>query len=163
MSDYKKTGFGPVQMVLGGLGIVGGLWMILAPFVLNYGGATIIDAKTKKPVPVDLTAVTVSDIIVGVVLIALVGFALYTASNAALAKYGFYATIGVILVGVYLIAAPYIFDVLKVASYMGLDKPNTNDQLIGILSVVLGGYALQTTYLPNESGRATTSEVPTVG
>jgi hypothetical protein len=32
---------------------------------------------------------------------------------------------------------------LKVAEYLGLDKPNTNDQLMGILSVIAGGYAYQ--------------------
>src|SRR4029078_4119529 len=126
MLDYNKTSFGTLPKVLGGLGIVAGIWMILAPFVLNYSGATVLDAKTKKPVPVDLTAVTVSDIVVGVVLLALVGFALFTANNATFAKLRLYANIGVIVAGAYLIAAPYIFDLLKVASYMGLDKPNTN-------------------------------------
>ena len=162
MSDYvKKSGISLMQMVLGGAGIVGGIWMIIAPFALKYNEATVLDAKTKKPVPVDLTAVTVSDIVVGVGLIALVAFVLFTANYATLAKLRFYATIAVMVLGVYLIAVPYIFDLLKVASYMSLDKPNTNDQLIGILTVVLGGFALQLGFLPNESGRATTSEVAT--
>lgn len=153
MTDYaKRLGFNFWQLILGGLGLVGGIWLILAPFILNYGDVTILDAKTKKPVAVDLTAVTLSDIICGVLLIALVGFALVSVKNVALAKIRFYVGIAVILVGVYLIAAPYLFDLLKVAEYMGLDKPNTNDQLVGILTIVLGGFALQTTFLPNEAG-----------
>ena len=160
MKAYEKsTGLSTLKMALGGLGIIGGVWMILAPFVLNYGGATVIDAKTKKPVPADLAAVTTSDIIVGVLLIALVGFALLTANNAALAKIRFYVSIAVVAVGVYLVAAPYLFDLLKVAEYMALDKPNTNDQLIGLLTIVLGGYALQQEFFPTE---AETSEVNTV-
>ncbi len=155
MTDYaKRLGLSSWQLMLGGLGIIGGIWMILAPFILNYGGATILDAKTKKPVPADLTAVTISDIICGLLLIGLLGFILMTAKNAELARIRFYASIAVIAVGVYLIAAPYIFDLLKVAEYMGLDKPNTNDQLVGILTIVLGGFALQTTFLPNESNEA---------
>jgi len=104
MLEHSKTDFGPVQKVLGGLGLVGGVWMIVAPFALNYGGATILDAKTKKTVPVDLTAVTVSDIIVGVVLLGLVGFALVSANKLELQKYRLYANIGVIAAGVYLVA-----------------------------------------------------------
>jgi|GEM_PF-1293392 len=153
MTGYeKRLNLSPWQLTLGGLGIVGGIWLILAPFVLNYGGTTIIDAKTKKPVAVDLSAVTTSDIICGVLLVALVGFALLTANNVAMAKLRFYAGTTVILVGVYLLAAPYLFDLLKVAEYMGLDKPNTNDQLVGILTIVLGGFAFQSTFLSNESG-----------
>jgi hypothetical protein len=144
MKAYDKaTGLSPLKIALGTAGIIGGIWMILAPFVLNYGGTTVFDAKTKKQVPVDLSAVTVSDIVAGVLLIALVGFALLTANNAAMAKARFYATLAVVAVGVYLVAAPYIFDLFKVAEYMGLDKPNTNDQLIGMLTIVLGGFAGQ--------------------
>jgi hypothetical protein len=160
MTDYaKRLGLSLWQLVLGSLGIGGGIWMIMAPFILNYGGATILDAKTKKPVAVDLAAVTISDIVCGVLLIALVGFALLSARNVALAKFRFYAGIAVIGVGVYLIAAPYLFDLLKVAEYMGLDKPNTNDQLVGILTIVLGGFALQTTFLPDEAGSGNISTV----
>lgn len=162
MSDYaKKSGLSLLQMVLGGAGIVGGIWMIIAPFALKYSEATVFDAKAKKAVPVDLTAVTVSDIVVGVGLIALVGFVLLTASNVTMAKFRFYATVAVMVLGVYLIAVPYIFDLLKVASYMSLDKPNTNDQLIGILTVVLGGFALQLSSPASESTTTTTSQVAT--
>jgi uncharacterized membrane protein YbhN (UPF0104 family) len=162
MLNYdNKAGSGLLLKVLGGAGVVGGIWMIIAPFALNYSGATVFDAKAKKAVPVDLTAVTVSDIVVGVALIALVGFALLTANNAALARFRFYATIAAMVVGVYLIAAPYIFDVLKVASYMSLDKPNTNDQLIGIVTVVLSGFALQLSSPTSEPATTTTVEAAT--
>ena len=152
MKAYEKsTGLTTLKMVFGGLGIVGGVWMILAPFVLNYGGATKFDATAKKQVPVDLSAVTASDIIAGVLLIALVGFALLTANNEAMAKFRFYAGMAVVAVGVYLLAAPYIFGLLDAASYMTLDVPNTNDQLLGILSIVIGGYATQQEFFPHEA------------
>jgi hypothetical protein len=159
MTGYvKRMSLSPWQLILGGLGMVGGIWMILAPFILNYAGTTLLDAKTKKLVSVDLTAVTLSDIICGMLLVGLVGFTLLTANQLAMAKLRFYASVAVILVGVYLIAAPYIFDLLKVAEYMGLDKPNTNDQLVGILTIVLGGFAFQTTFLSN-SNEASSSHI----
>jgi hypothetical protein len=139
----KKVGLSTLKVTLGGLGIVGGIWMLVAPFVLNYAGATTLDAKTKKLVPVDLTAVTVSDIVAGVLIVGLVAFALSTANNTAMAKLRLYAGIATVVVGVYLVAVPYIFDLLDVANYMSLDKPNTNDQLIGILTIVLAGFAVQ--------------------
>lgn len=157
MTDYaKRFGLSWWQLILGGLGIVGGIWLILAPFILNYGGATILDARTKKLVPVDLAAVTISDITCGVLLIGL----LVIANQVKNTKVRINISIEIILIGVYLIAAPYIFDLLKVASYMGLDKPNTNDQLIGIVIVVLGGFALQTNFpLSTETGPANISGI----
>jgi hypothetical protein len=159
MSGYDKgPRLSPWQLVLGGSGIVGGIWLILAPLILNYGGTTVLVATTKKPVPVNLAAVTTSDIICGVLLVALVAFTLWSANKMAMARFRFYASTAVILVGVYLIAAPYLFDLLKVAQYMSLDKPNTNDQLVGILTVVLGGFAFQTTFLSNEKRPGNISE-----
>lgn len=152
MTSFQQSrGLSPLQTAFGGLGIIGGIWLILAPFVLNYSGAMGLDAKTKKLVPVDISAVTVSDIICGILLIGLVGFALLTANNPAMARIRLYASVVVIAVGVYLIAAPYVFDLLKLAEYLALDKPNTNDQLIGILTVVIAGFALQNEFLPNDT------------
>lgn len=151
MIDYeKRTNPRAWQQILGSAGIVGGLWLILAPFLLNYGGTTIVDVTTKKPVSVDLTAVTASDIICGVLLIALIGFTMWAAGKVEMIRLRYYTGIAIMVLGIYLIAAPYLFDLLKVASYMGLDKPNTNDQLVGILTVVLGGFAFQSTFLSNE-------------
>lgn len=155
MANYaKRAGLSTVQMVLGIAGLVAGVWMLVAPFVLNYGGITVLDAKTKKPVSAEIGAVTTNDIIVGILLIALVAFTLFTVNNAAVAKLRYYAAVAVILVGIYLIAAPYLFDLLKVAEYMGLDVPNTNDQLMGILTVVLGGYFYQSQYVSAEYSRS---------
>ncbi len=148
------------KAVLGGLGIIGGIWMLIAPFVLNYADATMLDAKTKKPVPADLSAVTISDIIVGILLIGLVSFALFTANNPAMAKLRKYAGIAVVLVGIYLIAAPYLFDLLKLASYLALDKPNTNDQLMGMLTMVLGGFATQAEFDSTEQTSTNTNYIP---
>lgn len=151
MQAYEKTqtqSSSRVQQILGGLGILGGLWLILAPFALNYGGIQTLNATTKKLVAVDLSAVTASDIICGVLLIALVGFTMYSLTNKALYKLGMYANLAAIGVGIYLLAAPYLFDLLKVASYLSQDKPNTNDQLVGMLTIVIAGFAFQRIFLP---------------
>ena len=160
MTGYdKRLRLNSWQLILGGSGIVGGIWLILAPLILNYGGTTILDPTTKKLVAVNLTAVTTSDVICGVLLVALVAFTLWSANRMAMARFRFYACTTIILVGIYLIAAPYLFDLLKVAQYMSLDKPNTNDQLVGILTIVLGGFAFQTNFLSNEKGPGNISEL----
>jgi hypothetical protein len=144
MKAYEEsTSLSLSQKVLGAFGIVGGIWMIAAPFVLNYGGITVLDAATKKQVSADLGAVTANDIVIGVLLI-LVGIAALLVTNSkTIYQLQKVAVIGAIVIGIYLMAAPYLFDLLKVAEYLGLDKPNTNDQLVGILSVIAGGYAYQ--------------------
>jgi ABC-type maltose transport system permease subunit len=158
----NKSGFASLsdtQKIFGVLGIIGGIWLILAPFILNYGGATVFNATSKTNVPVDLSAVTVSDIICGVLLLALVGFSVLTAGNPATERLRFYANVAVVIVGVYLLAAPYTFNLLDVANYLALDKPNTNDQLIGIITILLGGFALQNTFLLKRGDGALTSGV----
>ncbi|HEX2915692.1 MAG TPA: hypothetical protein VH186_33330 [Chloroflexia bacterium] len=147
--------------VLGGAGLIGGLWMVVAPFVLNYEGITVLDAKSKKPVSAELGAVTTSDIIVGIVLIGLVGLTILTANKASLAKLRLMASVAVVGVGVYLMVAPYLFDLLKVAEYLSINKPNTNDVLIGLLTIILGGIALQREFSAVESNPQITSQVAT--
>jgi amino acid permease len=159
--NVQETGLTTSRLVYGGLGIIGGIWLILAPFVLGYNNMTVLDAKTKQQVPVDLGTVTANSIIVGVILLALVGFALATAGNPAMAKLRMYANIAVIGVGVYLLAAPYLFDLLNVASYLSLDKPNTNDQLIGLLTIIIAGFTFQREFLPREAGTGNDAQVTT--
>ena len=144
MKEYTESkSLSLSQIVLGAVGIVGGIWMIAAPFVLNYSGIKVLDAATKKQASADLGAVTASDIVVGVLLI-LVGIAALLVTNSkVLYQLQRVAVIGAIVIGIYLMAAPYIFDLLKIAEYLGIDKPNTNDQLMGILSVIAGGFAYQ--------------------
>ncbi|MDB5080266.1 MAG: hypothetical protein JWP00_2190 [Chloroflexi bacterium] len=162
MKEYEnKSGLSTSRLVYGASGIIGGIWMLIAPFALGYNNITALDPKTKTRVPVDLGAVTTSDIIVGVLLIVLTGFALATASNPALLKLRKYANITVILTGVYLLAAPYLFDLLQVASYLSLDKPNTNDQLIGMLTILIAGFAYQKEFLKEEDGSGTENRVAT--
>lgn len=160
MKQYTQTnGLSTSRLVYGGLGILGGIWLVIAPFALGYNNITTLNAATKKQVPVDLGAVTASDIIVGVIIIALTGFALATASNPAMAKLRMYANLAVIAAGVYLIAAPYLFDLLKVASYLSLDKPNTNDQLMGMLTIIVAGFAFQKEFRSNEAENGTVSQL----
>ena len=156
--NTQTTGLSTSRLVYGGLGILGGIWLLLAPLALGYNNITVLNATTKKQVPVDLGAVTASDIIVGIILIALTGFALATASNPAMAKLRMYANVAVIWAGVYLIAAPYLFDLLKVASYLSLDKPNSNDQLIGLLTIVIAGFAFQKEFRSDETENGTVSQ-----
>jgi len=162
MKEYEQTtGLSTSRLAYGGLGIIGGIWLLVAPFVLGYNNITVLDAATKKQVPADLGAVMTSDIILGVILIALTGFALATASNPALAKLRQYANIAVIVAGVYLLAAPYLFELLKVASYLSLDKPNTNDQLIGLLTIIIAGFAYQREFIRDETESGQVSRVTT--
>ncbi len=160
-ANVQETGLSTTRLVYGGLGVIGGIWLILAPFVLGYNTTTVLDAKTKQQVPVDLGAVTANSIIVGVILLALVGFCLATISNPAMAKLRMYANIAVIGVGIYLLAAPYLFDLLKVASYLSLDKPNTNDQLIGLVTIIIAGFTFQKEFLPKETETDNVSQVTT--
>jgi hypothetical protein len=157
MKEYvKKTSLSLSQIVLAVLGLIAGIWMLIAPSVLNYGGITVLNAATKKQVPVDLSAVTVSNITVGIVLIVLGLAALLITSNKLIYQLQRVANLGMIVAGIYLMAVPYLFDLLKVASYMSLDKPNTNDQLIGILAVVVAGFLFQRQYLASESSESST-------
>ncbi len=161
MKEYtKRSGLSLTQIILGVFGIVGGAWMILAPFVLNYNAITVLNAATKKRVPADLGAVFTSDTTVGVALIAL-GLATLLVTNSKLVyRIQMIANVGIIAAGLYLMVAPYLFDLMKVASYMGLDVPNTNDQLAGILAVVVGGFFFQKRFMP--SGEVESEGFPTV-
>ena len=73
MKEYvKKTSISPSQLVLAALGLVAGIWMLCwHRQYLNYSGITVLNAATKKQVTVDLSAVTASDITIGIVLIVL--------------------------------------------------------------------------------------------
>jgi hypothetical protein len=155
MKEYvKKTSLSLSQLGLAGLGLIAGSWLIIAPSVLNYGGLTVLDAATKKQVPVDLSAVTVSNISVGIVLIGLGLAALLISRNKLIYQVQRAANLGMLVAGIYLMAVPYLFDLLKVASYMSLDKPNTNDQLLGIVTVVVAGFIFQRQYLAGEASES---------
>jgi hypothetical protein len=159
MKEYvKRTSLSLSQLVLAVLGLIAGIWMLVAPSVLNYGGITVLNAATKKQVPVDLSAVTVSNITVGIVLIVLGLAALLITSNKLIYQLQRVANLGMIVAGIYLMAVPYLFDLLKVASYMSLDKPNTNDQLIGILAVVVAGFVFQRQFLASENTASSTQK-----
>ena len=161
MKEYEhKSSISPVQVVGAALGIVGGIWMVAAPSVLNYGSATIYNATTKKTVPVDLGAVTASDITVGIVLIVLGIVGLLVTNSKLIYRVQMAATVAMVGAGLYLMLAPYLFDLLKVVSYMGLDKPNTNDQLMGMLVVVVGGFIFQRQYLGGSSEEEAEGQAP---
>lgn len=159
MKEYTRhSSLSLTQIILAAFGLVGGTWLILASFVLNYSGITVLDAATKKQVPVDLQAVTTSDITAGIILIGLGLACLLVINSKLIYRIQMIATIGIIAAGLYLMVVPYLFDLLKVASYMGLDKPNTNDQLVGILAVIVAGFAFEREFL---AGKKETSETLT--
>ncbi|NWJ48288.1 MAG: hypothetical protein HXX08_20730 [Chloroflexi bacterium] len=139
----KSSGLGKTQLTYGVLGIIGGLYLITAPFLFNYDGI-----KNAKGVKVDLSFVQTSDIICGVLVVLLVGFALATAakeSTLQLRKFAAYATIAV---GVWLMFSPYFVDLMNnifkagFVSYIDISNPNFVDQGSGVLLVVLSGFAL---------------------
>jgi hypothetical protein len=138
----KSNGLGKTQLTYGVLGIIGGLYLITAPFLFNYSGITV---KGKS---VDLSFVQTSDIICGVLVVLLVGFALATAtkeSTLQLRKFAAYATIAI---GVWLMFSPYFVDLMNnifkagFVSYIDISNPNFVDQGSGVLLVVLSGFAL---------------------
>ncbi len=148
MKEYvEKASLSLSQLVLAALGLIAGIWLLVAPSVLSYGSITTLNAATKKQVPVDLSALTASDITAGVVLIVLGIAALLITSSKLIYRVQMLANLGMIVAGIYLMAVPYVFDLLDVASYMNLDKPNTNDQLIGIVTVIIAGFVFQRNYI----------------
>lgn len=164
MKEYEqKSSLSLMQMILGGFGIVGGIWLIAAPFVLNYSGITVMDAATKKAVSAELGPVTVNDIVIGAVLI-VIGIASLIVTNSKLIfQVQRAAAIVAVVAGIYLLASPYLFDLLKVAEYMGLDVPNTNDQLMGLATIIVGAYAYQQQYgqvVEVEEGTGTSEALP---
>lgn len=115
-----------------GIATVGGLWAILAPFLLSVGGAF-----------------RWSNVIVGAAVALLAGFATYRAeeSDFAIALVAGIAVLG----GLWLVVAPFVFVVTAT-------EPLASNVLTGIVVALLSAYRL---YLSSDTsvegfGRPTT-------
>ena len=127
---------GPSSMtnlsLTGALGVLGGIWLIISPFVFGYN-----DLSADKTSGQNATTMGIS---CGVITILWAGFCLATKRMPALQKYRFNAAIGLILMGVWLMAAPYLFD------YAHLRNPLSNLQITGAIFILVAGYVFQELY-----------------
>lgn len=133
-TSFRGTGGGVTRFLVasgpGWLGVLGGIWLIVAPFVLNYSG----DSKLLY-----------QDIIAGVVAILLFGYYALTAemANTSLVRQmvGGIATLG----GIWLIVSPFILN------YTGTVNAMWNDIIAGAAFVVVGLYTAlyHTTHFTN--------------
>jgi uncharacterized membrane protein HdeD (DUF308 family) len=117
----------------GGLGVLGGIWLIVSPFILDYNAV----AKTATT---NANNATLMCIIVGVVAIVLSGFLVVTEKIESMHTLRLYAGIGLIFVGVWLMAAPFLFN------YNSLGQPLINMQITGALYILAAGFIMQELY-----------------
>jgi vacuolar-type H+-ATPase subunit I/STV1 len=117
----------------GGLGVLGGIWLIIAPFILDYS-AVASTATTNA------NNATLMSIIVGVVAIVLSIFLVATEKIQSLHTLRLYAGIGLIFVGVWLMAAPFLFN------YNSLAQPLMSMQIAGALYILVAGFVMQELY-----------------
>ncbi len=118
--------------LMGGLGILGGIWLIVSPFVFGYNDLSVGKTGGQNA--------TTMGIICGSIAILLAGFCLLTEKMPTLQKSRFNAAIGLILLGVWLMAAPYLFN------YADLRNPLYNLQITGAIFVIVAGYVFQAIY-----------------
>lgn len=104
----------------GWLGVLAGIWLIIAPFILNYGNSTA----------------TTNDIVLGIILIILTGFCAITAGQANTAGARQVAGWLSVLAGIWLIIAPFVL------GYSGLAQAVWNDIITGVLSIIVAGYGV---------------------
>jgi hypothetical protein len=123
----------------GGLGVLGGLWLIVSPMVFNYNG------KAGSAFQTNADTAALLSIIVGVLTIVLSVFCIATETQASLQLYRFAATITLIGFGLLLMVAPYLFN------YNGLRDPFTNMQLTGSAFIIIAGYVLQEVFSQKEA------------
>ncbi len=110
----------------GGLGVVGGIWLIISPYLFDYSGYA--------------ANATLLGIVAGVVTIALSGFCILTEKMPAMQTYRFYAGIALVAMGVLLMAGPYLLN------YNQLRDPLWNLQLTGAVFILIAGFVVQELY-----------------
>ena len=105
--EYRETGVTP-----SGLNIIAGLWLVLAPFILNYTGSP-----------------RVNDIVVGLI-VAVVG----VIRTLAVERTAWISWVNIIL-GIWLIVAPFFL------GYSGVSSALWNDVILGIIVAALSGWS----------------------
>jgi hypothetical protein len=115
VSDYL------VASAPGWVGVLGGIWLILAPFILNYN-------NLDKPF--------YSDLAVGIIAVLMTGLCAMTVEIPTTAMARQLAAWVVALGGVWLIAAPFILD------YTGTTNALWNDIICGVAFVAVALYSI---------------------
>ncbi len=116
----------------GGLGVLGGLWLIVSPYLFDYSNFS--GAKNLKG---SADNATLLGLICGIITIVISVFLIATEKNNNMLQARIYAGISLILMGVLLMAAPYLFN------YSMIRDPLWNLQLTGAFFVLIAGYTVQ--------------------
>jgi SPW repeat len=120
LSGQRGTNYLTVSLP-GWLGVIGGVWLLVAPSILSYA---------------DITKPFYNDLIGGIVAIVLTGFCALFATTPATVLYRKIAGGLVALGGVWLILAPFILD------YSGITNALWNDVITGAVFILMAGYSL---------------------
>ncbi|MEI6046164.1 MAG: hypothetical protein WCS37_17570 [Chloroflexota bacterium] len=127
----KLFSFSTVNLTLTGvLGALGGVWLILAPSLLNY----TLPTKTQGD------NATLMAIICGVIAIVLSLFCTVTEKQVALQKYRFIAGSLLVVLGIWLMAAPYLFNYAIVRDALW------SLQITGGLFALTAGFVMEELY-----------------
>lgn len=115
----------------GSLGIVGGIWLLIAPFLLNYKDTAAANLQTNA------NNATILSLIAGAVAIVLAGFAVATERMPQLRPYRYIAGFALLALGLVLMAAPYLFN------YAVLRNPLWSLQITGGIFALIAGFVMQ--------------------
>ena len=125
----------------GALGVLGGIWLIVSPFVFGYNDLSRANTGSQNA--------TTMGIICGILTILLAGFCLATEKMPEMQKYRFGAAIGLVLMGVWLMLAPYV------SNYAEVRNSLYNCQITGAIFILVAGYVFQELYSQyQEKGRS---------
>jgi len=116
----------------GGLGVLGGLWLIVSPYLFDYN-----NLPTAAKFVENGSNATLLGLITGIITIAI---SIFLIATEKMPQMQLYRNIGgwlLVVMGVFLMAAPYLFN------YSMLRDPLWNLQLTGAVFVLIAGYVMQ--------------------
>lgn len=132
----KSDEFTTLDLTLtGGLGVLGGIWLIINPFILDYNNFSgAIKAGGDNA--------TLVSIICGVILIALSVFCVAVEKQANMFYYRFYAGIATIFLGLFLLVSPQLLNFYTTK----FRDPLWALQVTGGLIVLIAGFVVKEIY-----------------
>lgn len=116
----------------GGLGILGGLWLIVSPYLFDYNNLPAAAKFVENG-----SNATLMGLITGIITIAISVFLIATEKMPQMQLYRNISGWLLVLMGVFLLSAPYLFN------YAILRDPLWNLQLTGAAFVLIAGYVMQ--------------------
>jgi hypothetical protein len=122
----------------GGLAVLGGFWLIISPYILDYGNSNIVNVQNAT-----LLGIICGSVAIGLGLFAIVTERLAQFENFRLAAAGLLVGLGVLLM-----AAPYLFN------YSIYREPLWNLQITGGIFALIAGFVLQALYYARKSPAA---------